>query len=640
MKIRKLSNQGWAHWLLPLFVVIIVGAVGVHILTASHAAELSVCSNNPSSDIAAVPDVNNPTDSLEAINHARAVEGMSSMNINLSAFEAQSIPTQLFILTNLERTACGLTPLSGMLNSLNASSQTGANNNQDPHKPITGYSDGITPTIMGGNLAWGYTNTIGADYTWMYNDSGSAWAHRANILLQQSQGCQMFMGAATATLPPPTNITYTEAIAEYCYSVPTDINLTWAQAEAAIGLNQAPNPDLGTTLGVNQSIKAGQYLLSSDGSYKLNLSSNGFLDVINSSGSDVWSPNTEQTGSGNFLVLQSDGNLVLYTSSNQPIWNAATYGRGGTQLVMQTDGNLVLYTSSNTPVWSSWYGLEPVNASTASTGGPTHTPSWGSWHDIGGQTYDAPTAASLGAGNYNIFYRGTDNSIYQMAWTGSKWITADLGGLTYSAPTVLVTPGPRLDVFVRGINNHLWQLTWTPSGWGQWHDIGGYILSAPTAASIGAGNYNIFYIGANNQIYQQGWTGSNWIIGDLGGGSYSAPAALATAGPRLDVFVRGTNNDIYQTTWTPSGWSQWYSTGVYTVDGLSAVSLAAGNYNVFYRGPDSAVYQMGWNGAGWTLAYLAGQTGSAPAAVVTPGYSRIDLFIRGPNNDIWQNTWQ
>jgi hypothetical protein len=53
------------------------------------------------------------------------------------------------------------------------------------------------------------------------------------------------------------------------------------------------------------------------------------------------------------LVMQGDGNLVLYNSSYQPLWHACTNGTSGNVAVMQADGNLVVYDANHWPVWSS-----------------------------------------------------------------------------------------------------------------------------------------------------------------------------------------------------------------------------------------------------------------------------------------------
>jgi nucleoid-associated protein YgaU len=44
------------------------------------------------------------------------------------------------------------------------------------------------------------------------------------------------------------------------------------------------------------------------------------------------------------LIMQGDGNLVLYTESNTPVWATRTQGKGAIRASLQDDGNLVLYT--------------------------------------------------------------------------------------------------------------------------------------------------------------------------------------------------------------------------------------------------------------------------------------------------------
>jgi hypothetical protein len=50
----------------------------------------------------------------------------------------------------------------------------------------------------------------------------------------------------------------------------------------------------------------------------------------------------EVAGKG-YLILQTDGNLVLYDAANQPKWATGTSGRPATHVIMQPDGNLVIY---------------------------------------------------------------------------------------------------------------------------------------------------------------------------------------------------------------------------------------------------------------------------------------------------------
>ena len=54
------------------------------------------------------------------------------------------------------------------------------------------------------------------------------------------------------------------------------------------------------------------------------------------------------------LVMQSDGNLVLYNGKS-PLWASNTAGQGKApfKAIMQSDGNFVVYDASNAPTWAS-----------------------------------------------------------------------------------------------------------------------------------------------------------------------------------------------------------------------------------------------------------------------------------------------
>ena len=56
----------------------------------------------------------------------------------------------------------------------------------------------------------------------------------------------------------------------------------------------------------------------------------------------------EITGKGK-LILQTDGNLVVYDAANQARWASGTNGKAVTHVVMQGDGNLVVYDRAGQP---------------------------------------------------------------------------------------------------------------------------------------------------------------------------------------------------------------------------------------------------------------------------------------------------
>jgi len=103
-------------------------------------------------------------------------------------------------------------------------------------------------------------------------------------------------------------------------------------------------------LSSGQSIAVEGSLLSGNESYKLILQGDGNL-VLYSPSRALWSSKTAGKGGSKFIT-QGDGNLVLYTKKGAPVWNSGTAGKGLSSLFMQGDGNLVLY-NTNGHTWAS-----------------------------------------------------------------------------------------------------------------------------------------------------------------------------------------------------------------------------------------------------------------------------------------------
>ena len=101
----------------------------------------------------------------------------------------------------------------------------------------------------------------------------------------------------------------------------------------------------------NAILQKGQALRSTNNSRVLVLQLDGNL-VIYSNGRPVWASNTSGKSPG-VLRMQSDGNLVLYDANGRPVWASNTSGKGKGSLRMQSDGNLVMYNAGGRPYWAS-----------------------------------------------------------------------------------------------------------------------------------------------------------------------------------------------------------------------------------------------------------------------------------------------
>jgi 5-hydroxyisourate hydrolase-like protein (transthyretin family) len=132
---------------------------------------------------------------LTAINGARALEGVPPMVLP-AGFASLAPAVQTFVVSNLERIDRGLQPATGMVDSLNATSQTAAVADADP--VLSGWTVGPFSANRWGSIWAGDLNALAADYDWMYNDgwgptgsynldctsatSSGCWVHRHNIL--------------------------------------------------------------------------------------------------------------------------------------------------------------------------------------------------------------------------------------------------------------------------------------------------------------------------------------------------------------------------------------------------------------------------------------------------------------------------
>lgn len=112
----------------------------------------------------------------------------------------------------------------------------------------------------------------------------------------------------------------------------------------ATGAGAATGPVLtaGQELRSGESVKAGEY--------QLVMQADGNLVMYASGGRVRWH-SWSYGNPGARAVMQADGNLVVYATSGRPLWHAHTYGNPGARTVLQPDGNLVVYRRDNVPLW-------------------------------------------------------------------------------------------------------------------------------------------------------------------------------------------------------------------------------------------------------------------------------------------------
>jgi hypothetical protein len=138
---------------------------------------------------------------LSEVNYARGAQGLGPMVLGASWAEL-SVPEQVLIVVNAERTARGLATYAGLNTELDHLAQMGITRNGDPPLPSGAWGSSI--------WAGGYDNVLLADYAWMYSDgpggqnvectnadSSGCFGHRAAILMPCAS-CLVGVGAGSS----------------------------------------------------------------------------------------------------------------------------------------------------------------------------------------------------------------------------------------------------------------------------------------------------------------------------------------------------------------------------------------------------------------------------------------------------------
>jgi LysM repeat protein len=143
-------------------------------------------------------------------------------------------------------------------------------------------------------------------------------------------------------------------------------------------------------LRAGESLGIDQKLTSSNGKYTLIMQADGNLVLYAESNTPVWATSTQDSGAVR-ASLQDDGNLVLYTKEEErrfrrdvavAVWASQTSGEK-VRLVLQDDRNLIIYTADGHELWASGTALaggaeapatEAPAAPTAAPAAPTEAP--------------------------------------------------------------------------------------------------------------------------------------------------------------------------------------------------------------------------------------------------------------------------
>lgn len=119
----------------------------------------------------------------------------------------------------------------------------------------------------------------------------------------------------------------------------------------------------GDTLQQGSTLWYGQGLKSKNGKYIFVAQQDGNFVLYNENRTPTWATNTFvdnsiRTGNATTLQFRNDNTLKVYDWKSNEKWSLDIHELGGnSKLILQDDGNLVIYDSVSVPRWSSWYGI-------------------------------------------------------------------------------------------------------------------------------------------------------------------------------------------------------------------------------------------------------------------------------------------
>lgn len=104
----------------------------------------------------------------------------------------------------------------------------------------------------------------------------------------------------------------------------------------------------------------GQTVNSGNGRYSLVMQTDGNLVLYRVADQAPRFNTVTANNPGSWTAMQYDGQFVVYNPSNYPLWFAGTAGNPNAFLAVQDDGNLVVYSSAGAPLWNIGQDINPA----------------------------------------------------------------------------------------------------------------------------------------------------------------------------------------------------------------------------------------------------------------------------------------
>jgi cell wall-associated NlpC family hydrolase len=183
----------------------------------------------------------------------------------------------------------------------------------------------------------------------------------------------------------------------------------------------AASSSLGGELGPDRQLGPGDWL--QNGGYRLVMQTDGNLVLYGPTG-PLWATYTNSPSAQNaVLANQGDGNLVIYAPDRRVVWASRTNGKGAGRLVLQSDGNVVLYnTSTGQATWTTYTngGVSKMKATGAVAFARAQIGKWYQWGATGPNTYDCSGLTMKAYASVGVTLNRTSYDQWKQGWAVSR----------------------------------------------------------------------------------------------------------------------------------------------------------------------------------------------------------------------------
>ncbi|MGX7826085.1 S8 family serine peptidase [Actinokineospora sp. 24-640] len=198
---------------------------------------------------------------------------------------------------------------------------------------------------------WGTCTDIfapGQNITSAWHTSDSA----VNTISGTSMAAPHVAGAAALVLAAAPSSTPAQVAAQL-YSSATANKVTspgTGSPNRLLHVAGGSQPPANDHLTRGQGLGVGASLKSANGAYTLVMQGDGNLVLYNTAGAALWHTNT-WGNPGATATFQSDGNFVVYAADGRALWHTGTNNTAASLFIVQDDSNIVLYGPTGQVFW-------------------------------------------------------------------------------------------------------------------------------------------------------------------------------------------------------------------------------------------------------------------------------------------------